>query len=120
MTIANSPFPIRADTLGKQGWVVEASRNLALMNSSTQLNAAISEAAEQAGFLIMARHALEGADLISAVEEDIDAPTVDAHENFAQVTLAAGQGDPGDLVSHGGLELGHTRAVTSQKSQPKV
>ena len=40
MTIANSPFPIRADTLGKQGWVVEASRNLALMNSSTQLNAA--------------------------------------------------------------------------------
>jgi hypothetical protein len=54
MTVANSPFPIRADTLGRQGWVIEASRNLALMNSSTQLNAAISEAAEQARALTMA------------------------------------------------------------------
>ena len=53
------------------------------MNSSTQLNAAIGEAAEQAGALTMARHALEGADLISAIEEDIDAPTTDTHENFA-------------------------------------
>jgi hypothetical protein len=83
MTTTNSPFPIRADTLGRQGWVVDASPNLALMNSSTQLNAAIGEAVEQAGALTMARHALEGADLISAIEEDIDAPTTDTHENFA-------------------------------------
>jgi hypothetical protein len=55
--------------------------------------------------------ALEGADLISVVEEDIDAPTIDAHENFAQVTLAAGPGDLEDLVSHCGLELAHTRAL---------
>jgi hypothetical protein len=58
----------------------------------------------------LARHALEGADLVGTVEEDLDAPAVDAHEHLAWAValgLAAEPGDPEDLVGHGTPELGH-------------
>lgn len=79
------------------------------------LDAAVGEAAEEAGALAVAGHALEGADLVGAVEEDLDALAVDADEHLAVVALAlalaaaaaAGPGDPEHLVGHGALELGH-------------
>jgi hypothetical protein len=46
------------------------------------LDAAIGEAAQEAGPLPVARHTLEGADLVGTVEEDLDAPAVDAHEHL--------------------------------------
>ena len=68
----------------------------------------------------MARHALEGADLVGAVEEDLDAPAVDAHEHLARVALAAGPGDPEDLVGHGALELGHGERAGVHVAAPEV
>jgi len=62
------------------------------------LDAAIGEAAQEAGPLPVARHALEGADLVGTVEEDLDAPAVDAHEHLVRAVA---------LVGHGAPELGH-------------
>jgi hypothetical protein len=74
------------------------------------LDVAVGEAAQEAGPLAVARHALEGADLVGTVEEDLDAPAVDAHEHLARAIalgLTAELGDLEDLVSHGAPEVGH-------------
>ena len=41
------------------------------------------------------RHALEGADFVGAVEEDVDTLAIDAAEHLARVALAAGPGGAG-------------------------
>jgi hypothetical protein len=68
----------------------------------------------------VARHALEGADLVGAVEEDLDALAVDAHEHLARVALAAGLGDPEDLVGHSDLELGHGERARAHVAAPEL
>jgi len=84
------------------------------------LDAAVGESAKEAGPLAVARHALEGADLVGAVEEDLDALAVDAHEHLARVALAAGPGDPEDLVGHGALELGHGERARVHVAAPEL
>jgi hypothetical protein len=68
------------------------------------LDAAIGEAAQEAGPLLVARHALEGADLVGTVEEDLDAPAVDAHEHLVRAVA---------LVGHGALSWDTTSAPGS-------
>ena len=84
------------------------------------LDAAVGESAKEAGPLAVARHALEGADLVGAVEEDLDALAVDAHEHLPRVALAAGPGDPEDLVGHGALELGHGERARVHVAAPEL
>lgn len=84
------------------------------------LDAAVGESAEEAGPLAVARHALEGAYLVGAVEEDLDALAVDAHEHLARVALAAGPGDLEDLVGHGALELGHGERARVHVATPEL
>lgn len=88
------------------------------------LHAAAGEAAEEAWPLAVAGHALEGADLVGAVEEDLDALAVDAHEHLAVVALAAaaaaGPGDPEYLVGHGALELGHGEGAGVDVAAPEL
>lgn len=102
------------------------------------LDAAVGEAAEEAGALAVAGHALEGAHLVLAVEEEVDAVAVYPHEHLPDLPLPAGLprlagrgGDAGepahlvDLVGHGALErhdleraaVGHVRPRRRQLVQ---
>jgi hypothetical protein len=78
------------------------------MNSSTR---PLAKRAQEAGPLAVARHALEGADLVGTVEEDLDAPAVDAHEHLVRVVA---------LVGHGAPELGHGQRAGVHVAAPEV
>lgn len=71
--------------------------NTAHLGIDELLEAAVGEAAEESWPLVVARHALGGADLVGAVE-DLDALAVDAQEHLGQVNLAFGPGNLGHLV----------------------
>jgi hypothetical protein len=90
------------------------------MNSSTR---PLAKRPRRRGPLAVARHALEGADLVGTVEEDLDAPAVDAHEHLARAValgLAAEPGDPEDLIGHGAPELGHGQRAGVHVAAPEV
>jgi hypothetical protein len=109
---------IRADTSRILG-----GRGVVYLGVDELLDVAVGEAAQEAGPLAVARHALEGADLIGTVEEDLDAPTVDAHEHLARAValgLAAELGDLEDLVGHGAPEVGHGQRAGFHVAAPEV
>lgn len=100
------------------------------------LDAAVGEPAEEAGALAMARHALEGAHLVLAVEEELHAVAVYPHEDLPHLPLPCGRlrlhlaavgGGRGavepahlvHLVGHGALERNHLQRPAVGNVRPR-